>query len=264
MTTKSSYIIEALKLIPEAIAALWEILRSPRLIISVLPQYIVGLGSGYLIYHFISLSLTPLLASYLSFELTNWPQFIASSINWVSGGVAKIISIVIAGIASVIGGYLSIFILAGFFVEIFIEQIFRARQLKPRHAPSLFGALIRTIKDETAKLFILGSLSIIALITAFIPAVTPISIILGALIIGFELFDQPLILLGFKFRERLKMSARHILTIVGLGALFSLTTIIPFLPILLLPVGSLTAIRIFQSWPEVKALQNQTIPKAPH
>lgn len=254
-------IIEVLSLPKHGLAAVLEIISSLRLLLSIAPQYLVGFGSGYLVYHFIIITLTPVLSSYLAFELKDWPQFIASSINWITGGVAKLISITVAGIGSVLGGYLAILLLAGFFVELFIEQVFKKRGLKPIHAPSLFGAILRLIKDETAKIILIALLGITALVTAFIPVLTPISIILGALIIGFELFDQPLTLLGLKFKDRLKMESKHLLVILALGAAFSLSAVIPFLPILLLPVGSLTAIRIFESWQEVYHLKTSSTPE---
>jgi uncharacterized protein involved in cysteine biosynthesis len=264
MSTKNSFIIEAIILPKEALASLKEILTSPRLLLAILPQYVAGLGGGYVIYHLVLESLTPVLTSYLSFELTNWPGFIVTSINWVSGVLATGISTLIAGLSSIIGGYLAILLLMGFFVELFIEQALKTRGLAPIHVPSFFGGIVRLVKDESLKLLLLGTLGIISIITAFIPMLSPISIILGATIIGFELFDQPLILLGLRFRERLKLFGKHILVILALGGAFSLTAIIPFLPILLLPVGSLTALRTFSSWGEVQALKLNSTPTTQH
>jgi uncharacterized protein involved in cysteine biosynthesis len=264
MSTKNSFIIETLILPKEALSALKEILTSPRLILSILPQYVAGLGGGYIIYHLVLESLTPILSAYLSFELTNWPGFIVTSINWLAGGIATGISVVIAGMSSIIGGYLAILLLTGFFVELFIEQALKTRGLAPVHAPSFFGGLIRLIKDESLKLIMLGTLGVISIVTAFIPVLSPISIILGATIIGFELFDQPLILLGLRFGERLKLFGKHLLVILALGGAFSLTAIIPFLPILLLPVGSLTALRTSTSWNEIVAIKASATPVVQH
>lgn len=252
-TLKSSgQLSQAIKIPAEVIGAFGEIVISPKLWAYLLPQYIVGLGSGYLIFTVLWEILFPIFSNYFTFELTNWPGFIISVISWLGGGLAYLATLIISGLGSVIGAYTAIMVLTGFFVELFIEQALRKRGQTPFHSPSFVNSLMRILKDESRKLILFTILGVIIIITAFIPLLTPISFLLGSLLLGFEIFDLPLTLIGLRFTERFKIIRQHFLPVLTLGALGSLVAIIPFLPILLLPIGYLAALRSAINWREVK------------
>lgn len=242
----------------QALASIYEVLKTPRLIISILPQYAVGLASGFLIYQIVIAAIEPALIDLITLDLSNWPGFLATSTNWILGKVASGLSILLAGVSSIIGAYIAIISLAGFFVELFIEQALKIRKLEILHTPSFFGGILRLVRDEFSKVLLMLSLGLVAFISAFIPILTPLSFILTSLIIGFELFDQPLILIGYQLKERLKIFRSHLPVIIVFGGLFSFTAIIPFLPILLLPIALLTTLRISLGWnlPIIKSETN--------
>jgi uncharacterized protein involved in cysteine biosynthesis len=242
----------------QTLASIHEVLKTPRLILSIIPQYIVGLASGFIIYKIVIASLEPTLIELITFDLTNWPLWISSSINWVFSKIASGLSILVAGFSSILGAYLAILVLAGFFVELFIDQALKIRNLKILHPPSFFGGVIRLVKDESIKTLLLLTVAFIAFICAFFPLLAPLSFVLTSLLIGFELFDQPLALRGYKFSTRLKVLSSHIMVLVIFGGLFSLTAVIPFLPILLLPFALLTTLRISLDWalPDIEIKNN--------
>lgn len=248
----SGQIRQAFLIPAEVIGAFGEILISPKLWIYLLPQYIVGLGSGYLIFASLWEILFPTFSGYFSFELTGWPKFITLLVSWFSNGFAYLITLILSGIGSVIGAYIAIMVLTGFFVELFIEHSLKKRGQTPFQSPSFINSLLRSLKDESRKLLIFGILGIIIIISALIPILAPISFILGSLLLGFEIFDLPLTLIGFRFMERLKIARAHLVPVLTLGVLCSLVAVIPLLPILLLPVGYLTALRSALDWREIK------------
>jgi CysZ protein len=90
--------------------------------------------------------------------------------------------------------------------------------------------------------------SVLSLVGFVFPAVTPVTLplalVLGALLVAWSLFDYPLTLRGFGFRDRLRFVREHFVCIAGFGAAFALAFWLPCCAVVLLPAGTVAATRL--------------------
>jgi CysZ protein len=82
------------------------------------------------------------------------------------------------------------------------------------------------------------------LVPAATPVTLPLGSLVGALLVAWGLFDYPLTLRGFGFRQRLLLVRDHFPCVAGFGAVFALSFWLPCCAVALLPVGAVAATRL--------------------
>ena len=72
----------------------------------------------------------------------------------------------------------------------------------------------------------------------------PLSVLLSAILVAWGLFDYPLTLRGFGFRERLRLLRENFACVTGFGLAFALLFWLPCCGVALLPLGAVAATRL--------------------
>jgi uncharacterized protein involved in cysteine biosynthesis len=76
------------------------------------------------------------------------------------------------------------------------------------------------------------------------PVTFPLAALLGALLVAYSLFDYPLTLRGYGFRDRVLLMREHFTCVAGFGVAFALAFSLPCCAVALLPVGAVAATRL--------------------
>lgn len=232
-------------------SSIFEIIRTPKMVLYLIPPYIIGIVAVYLSFGWIS-DLVSLKLSTLFIVGDMASSWYGEILNKVISLFVSFISLLLAGLLSALAGIAALSILAGYFVECFIELALARYNLPKSTESGFIKSTLRGMRDELKRLVIIFSTLIIATLLTFIfPLLAPIALLLGIIIIGYEIFDLPLALIGLDLKQRLKLSREKILEVMVLGFIFTLIAAIPGLPIIFLPVGYLTAIRNISRWPEL-------------
>jgi len=108
------------------------------------------------------------------------------------------------------------------------------------------GCGIRSLAG--AACFSLPLSALLWLAGVLVPAAAPVTLALGslasALLVAWGLFDYPLTLRGFGFRQRLVLLRDHFACVAGFGGVFALSFWLPCCAVALLPVGAIAATRL--------------------
>ena len=91
-------------------------------------------------------------------------------------------------------------------------------------------------------------MTIVATISSIFPPLAIISVILGASILGFEMIDKPLAILGARVPERIKAAGDHPVETISLGLLGMTVAVIPLLNLVTLPLFYLVATQRVIPW----------------
>lgn len=141
--------------------------------------------------------------------------------------------------------------LAGFFVEEFVDKLLVLEGLKVETKISLSFILKSTLRglvDAARRFCYLAILGIVLLAFGFFPLLYIPSLILGFFVVGGDLVNLPLSLMGIKFGARFKLMRNHFGSCVILGVLFSLALLIPFGGIIFLPLAYGVAVLKIVNW----------------
>lgn len=152
--------------------------------------------------------------------------------NAIATTVVVILSIATASVVSLIG----VNILGLLFIEkLLIKLMAKRGWLSESTETNMLSAMRRGVIDETFKMLLLIAISIILLPLGFIPVLGFIAFVLGFFLIGYELIDLPLMLLGYRFRERWKMNCQQFVPVTAIGFWYSWLLFIPFTGVIFLP-----------------------------
>lgn len=147
-----------------------------------------------------------------------------------------------------------VFIINEFTTEWLIIALLKEHVLEGETPPgrSFLGALW----DLMLRLLIIIPFSIIVFLVGLIPVLGVAALIPSAFIFGLTLYDYPLCVLNLSFKERLRRAFRNWQSVTSLGALFSVSLLIPGGSILLLPLGYAAAVLILADLPrnDLKAI----------
>ena len=174
-----------------------------------------------------------------------------SSVEWIFAWLILFLNVIISAVMSLI----VTLIFGGFFIENFIAEALHEHSLEVYSASGLNGylaSLWRGIRDSIIRIVVYGSLSILTLAFSFIPPLALLVAVVGGFAIGFDLFEQPLSLLGFQMKRRISIITAHKLETLALGLLFSVMMIIPFGAVLFLPLAYHVAVSRISAWPDAK------------
>ncbi len=232
------------------LAASKQLLTSPKLLLFIIPPYLIGITTGI-----ISLKFSfPVISNYLteSFELSvrSFPVWINIGLNYLTTFFAYSLTLLASGLFSILIAFLSMNILTGFFIESFLKEAIHLNNLSSPIEIGFLKSFLRGIKEELRKFVLIFFLILIIFITSFIPILIPISILLSFFLIGFQIFELPLLMLGNEFIPRVRKLLNHWPEVLAMGAIFTLFSIIPFLGVILLPVGYLASIKQSSKWQE--------------
>jgi len=231
------------------LASAREILTSPKMLVYLIPPYLVGTIAAYFVFFWVDQFIFEKLSNWLIPTLHSWPGWISYLVVGAISFFVSLLAWLASGVASAIAGILALTVLAGFFVECFVEVALKKHDLSTEVVPGFVSSMLRSLREETKKLILLALIGVILVFSSLIPLLAPIALVLGIFLIGYDFFDIPLTLRGFSFRDRFGLVKKHLLEVLTLGAMFSLTAIIPMLPIILLPLGYLSAVRNIKQWP---------------
>ena len=174
-----------------------------------------------------------------------------------SGWLGQVLGFGFALINIFLSGILSLIVVigfCGFFIEEFVDAILIEKGLKtgtPFSVGYLVSSTLRGLVDSLKRLLSLGIFAFIVFIASFFPPLYIPTLLLGAWLVGIDLFDMPLRLLNLPFGTRLKVINGHKLDSLIFGGYFSITLLIPFTGILLLPLFQWVACQRISGWSEV-------------
>lgn len=167
-----------------------------------------------------------------------------------------------AGVGIAGWGFAALSVVAGFYLALALAPTLSAPALErivdvveqragaPPRAPLGFfrelGCGFRSLAG--AACLALPPSALLWLAGVLVPAATPVTLPLGsllaALLVAWGLFDYPLTLRGFGFRQRLALVRDHLPCVAGFGAVFALSFWLPCCAVVLLPVGAVAATRL--------------------
>lgn len=184
------------------------------------------------------------------------PLWLISFFNFLLGLLANFMVLLLITFFSSIISILCTLIFGSLFLEVLLERLLLDHGLK-NSAPTEINfslwlkSISRSFKNQLIKSMILVSASIALLISAWVPPLALIVLVLSALLLGFEIIDEPLSMLQPNLRDRLKIIKSHLPTLVAVGILFSLLSLIPFGAILFLPAIYIVSVDRLCTWPEL-------------
>lgn len=170
------------------------------------------------------------------------PNFLASVLDGIVSFFSGLIATLISIFAATFLSFLVVLGLGSFFIELFIEKVLESRGMKSKLEIAFLPSLIRGLKDDFSKTIILLVISILLLIAGFIPILVPFVFLFGAFIVGFEILELPLLLLNQPLGQRIKASIKIWPKTLMIGLIFSIIAFVPFLALLLMPIGYVIAI----------------------
>ena len=169
----------------------------------------------------------------------------------IVGGVVSLLGVGFGAILAALLGYLAALVAGGFFFDFLIEEYLAAGQHPYRPNLSTTARFRQVIAGWCEDLALLGALAfvtIVATISSIFPPLAIISVILGASILGFEMIDKPLAILGARVPERIKAARDHPVETISLGLLGMTVAVIPLLNLVTLPLFYLVATQRVIQW----------------
>lgn len=223
----------------ELVRASWRIASTPKLLRwCLLPWLLGGLTSLALIiavfYHF-----------------STFAALLGLDPGGMTGTVVGVLGVGVGGLCAALGGYVITVILGSFFFDHLIEEVLAEHGVLPPTASALNERIRRFLYGLVGDGVIVAliiALTVVGMITSLIPPLVFLSLGLGAVVLGFEMFDKPLVILGSPLRSRLRTVRHHPLETVFLGALGLGVAVIPFANLITLPVFYLVATERVLLW----------------
>lgn len=221
------------------IKAAYAIMGNPRLLALCLAPMLIGVVSFVV---FISLMFIYRgdLTSLIITDANGWWYLIVS---WF----LMLLGVFVSGILALI----VLSIIGAIFIELFIESLLVSRGLldeQPFSLKRIVRSTVFAIKDTLERLLIIGFVSLTLIVFSFFPVLYLVSLFLGVFLIGFNLVEQPLTLLQYNIRHRIKLARSNWREVLGLGITFSIVMLIPLGAVLLLPLAYYVAVERIATW----------------
>ena len=207
--------------------SLMRVLFTPRLLLICMVPYFIGL-LAFASSIPITLSFRDEIATYVFSAPDTW---YSTLFEWLLIPIAFLVSGIFA--------FLAIMAFAGWFLEFLIQDAFRLREFHFREDPKLRelpAAIMKGILDDGKRLAVLVPITLLTLISSLFPLLSIIPLILTSFVLGFDVFDGCLASAGYRFSERWRVIKAHLLSIIVLGAGFTLILLLPVANVLLLPI----------------------------
>ncbi len=172
------------------------------------------------------------------------PQFLTSSLDAVVTVFSNLLGAFAAIVISSIASILITMLIASAFLELFVERVlvdYGLLKSLPNQL-SFIGNLLKGLWEDLKAILFLGCFSVALLFSGLIPILTPVVFIVGAYLIGFEIYELPHKLTGKNFKQRWRSGREHTAFVLSLGLLFSALLVIPFATMVFLPAGYLVVI----------------------
>lgn len=190
------------------------------------------------------------------------PEPLSSSKTYIGGIIQSLLSTLlfwffsilrILGVSLLSGllAFLTANILGGFYIERFIELALQDHSLEATDSYKQRGMahiLAYALWDNLRKLALLSLFGVLFIALSFVPFGPLIAFLLGALLLGYEIFDTILVPLGSSFNIRLSEIFKHAGTVFILGLTFGALFLLPFAALFFMPVGYLVAIKELSAW----------------
>jgi CysZ protein len=137
-----------------------------------------------------------------------------------------------------------------------LDSIVREQRSVLALPPLREGGLVRAVLSSLGAgiagfvvgVLLIGGLTVIgAVAPAAIPVTVPLKVVVGALLVAWNLVDYPLAIVGFSLRERVKWFVRQGGSMLGFGLAAIAFVTIPGLGLLALPCGVAGAARLVRA-----------------
>ena len=158
-----------------------------------------------------------------------------------------IVGFVVSGIASI----LVTIICGAISIEYFVEASLKHYGIQLPSLVTAWGGLLtvaRSLVDALLTGTILTCIGIVTLITSFFPVLWVPTFIIGAMVLGWSVFDIVLGMARIPFGERFRLIRVNLSEVIPLGVFISIVSIIPFGSALFLPVVYLLAAKKLAIW----------------
>lgn len=180
------------------------------------------------------------LLQWLFGDLSGWVDYLLTLVGWL-------LILALSGVVALI--FLS---LAGaWFIESFIHHSLTKGKFRAEIELEEVGfvkSTLRGLRDDGIRIVYIALIILLSFLFSFFPPLVFIPVLLGAFLVGFDLVDLPLTLLGYDFQTRWSLVKSHGLRVVVLGGCYSLLLLIPLVNIFFLPVAYQAAIFSIESW----------------
>lgn len=209
----------------DVIAGIFFIISSPRaLILSSIPM-IIGIIA------FIATAAT--LVSYRDeFAAFFWEP----DARWLQATFEIFIAL-LSVVASAIVGLILMLLLGGVFLELLVERIMIDKNIVAREVidtPFSLTSLGKSVWQSVIRSIVITFVALITIIAGLFPPLIPFVFIINGMLIGASFIDVPLSLVRMPLRARLAAQLVRPGTVLPLGVLFSLCSVIPFLGMILI------------------------------
>lgn len=214
------------------------------------------LSSAFLILRtprLLALSLIPALSGLSAFIL------VAGGLIWnhksVSGLVITVdrswesfLSVIVVGVLALLlaafAAILSANLIGALSLESLASQTLQISGVSPPETPLSIRTIIRALIETLLRVLLFSTLSLLFFALSFFPPLVLIPILGGAFLVGADLLDTSLTLLGYKLRTRLAIITRGWMVTLALGLIFGVVLVVPLVGALLIPLGVVTAARL--------------------
>jgi CysZ protein len=139
--------------------------------------------------------------------------------------------------------------LSGWALDSIMREQRRALALPPLREGGRVKAVVSSLWAGIAAFVVgallVGGLTVVgALVPVALPATVPLKIVVGALLVAWNLVDYPLAILGFGLRERVRWFVRYGGSMLGFGLAAIVFITVPGIGLLALPCGVAGAARL--------------------
>lgn len=232
-------------------SSLIEILRTPHYRRAVIVPWLIAAASSL-----------PLFWLFWQLSAEFIPEPLSSSKTYLGGIIQNLLSTLLfwffsilrlLGVSLLSGllAFLTANILGGFYIERFIELALMDHSLKATDSYKQRGTvqiLAYALWDNLRKLALLSLFGVLFIVLSFVPFGPLIAFLLGALLLGYEIFDTILVPLGSGFNSRLSEILKHFGVVFIVGLTFGAIFLLPLAALFFMPVGYLVAIKELSAW----------------
>lgn len=165
----------------------------------------------------------------------------------IVSSIIVILGFVLSGIASL----LVTIVCGAISIEYFVEAGLKHYGVPLPPSTSVSGGLLtvaRSLVDALLTGTILTFISVVTLITSFFPVLWIPTFLIGALVLGWSVFDIVLGMARVHFFERSRIIRTNLSEVLPIGLFISIVSILPFGSALFLPVAYLVAAKKLAIW----------------
>lgn len=213
-----------LKALPRAAGVLW---RAPRLLLWLAPPFLITL-------------LLDALVLYLAFDwMRDWIAGLLPASGWFAP-LRTLLDIVAALVVLVLLAWCSIglyLVLASPFQDFLSAGVEKAVRGRVEAEPPGFGGFLRCLSQNLLQAVVLTFAALLFLVVALVPVLGPVLYFLwSSFALGFCFVSIHSGRTGQSFAERRAFVRRHLGAVMGLGMGMAVVGLVPFAPVVLLPL----------------------------